>query len=126
MWARLQHNPTVTIRNIAITRKYLNLCRTVECCRIGVTVKLFVWDRLKLDAAFSDLPDDNRADPLDRAESNGGADLKLTFRRIIVYPGGREEIEGVTPKQLPPPSSHVLPNSSEPATNSNDINGLDE
>jgi predicted DNA-binding transcriptional regulator AlpA len=25
-----------------------------------------VWDRLKLDAAFSDLPDDNRANPLDR------------------------------------------------------------
>ena len=25
-----------------------------------------VWDRLKLDAAFSDLPDDDRANPLDR------------------------------------------------------------
>jgi hypothetical protein len=33
----------------------------------------------------------------------------LTFRRIIVYPGGREEIEGVTPKQLPAPASHELP-----------------
>ena len=31
--------------------------------RIGSRV---VWDRLKLDAAFSDLPDDNRANPLDR------------------------------------------------------------
>jgi predicted DNA-binding transcriptional regulator AlpA len=25
-----------------------------------------VWDRLKVDAAFSDLPDDSRANPLDR------------------------------------------------------------
>lgn len=25
-----------------------------------------IWDRLKLDAAFSDLPDDNKANPLDR------------------------------------------------------------
>ena len=31
--------------------------------RIGSRV---VWDRLKLEAAFSDLPDDNRANPLDR------------------------------------------------------------
>ena len=47
------------------------------------------------------------------ADSSGGADLKLTFRRIIVYPGGREEIEGVTPKQLPAPTSHTLPNSDQ-------------
>jgi predicted DNA-binding transcriptional regulator AlpA len=25
-----------------------------------------VWDRLKIEAAFSDLPDDSRANPLDR------------------------------------------------------------
>lgn len=25
-----------------------------------------VWDRLRLDAAFSDLPEDTRANPLDR------------------------------------------------------------
>jgi len=31
--------------------------------RIGSRV---VWDRLKLEAAFSDLPDDNIANPLDR------------------------------------------------------------
>jgi hypothetical protein len=35
--------------------------------------------------------------------SDGGA-VKVEFRRVIVYPGGREEIEGVTPKQLPAPS----------------------
>jgi hypothetical protein len=38
MWARPQHNPTVTIKNMAITPKYLNLCRTDKCCRIWVTV----------------------------------------------------------------------------------------
>jgi predicted DNA-binding transcriptional regulator AlpA len=31
--------------------------------RIGSRV---VWDRLKIDAAFSDLPDDNKVNPLDR------------------------------------------------------------
>jgi hypothetical protein len=25
-----------------------------------------IWDRLKIEAAFSDLPEDNRANPLDR------------------------------------------------------------
>ena len=25
-----------------------------------------VWDRLRLDAAFTDLPEDNRVNPLDR------------------------------------------------------------
>jgi Family of unknown function (DUF5681) len=36
------------------------------------------------------------------AESSGGPPV-ITFRRVIVYPGGREEIEGVTPKALPAP-----------------------
>jgi hypothetical protein len=38
-------------------------------------------------------------------ESSGGLGLQLTFRRVLVYPGGREEIEGVTPKALPAPDS---------------------
>src|SRR6516164_11493965 len=36
------------------------------------------------------------------SDSNGGK-VQITFRRIIVHPGGREEIEGVTPKALPKP-----------------------
>jgi hypothetical protein len=28
-----------------------------------------VWDRLRIEAAFSDLPDDNRQNPLDRLHS---------------------------------------------------------
>ena len=47
-------------------------------------------------------------------DSGGGADLKMTFTRRIVYPNGHEHIEGVTPKQLPAPASHTLP-SDEPA-----------
>jgi len=35
-------------------------------------------------------------------ESSRGADL-VTFQRIIVWPDGHKEIEGVTPKQLPKP-----------------------
>jgi hypothetical protein len=37
-------------------------------------------------------------------ESSRG-DAKVTFERIIVWPDGHREIEGVTPKQLPKPAS---------------------
>jgi putative tryptophan/tyrosine transport system substrate-binding protein len=36
-------------------------------------------------------------------ESSGGLGVKMTFERVIVWPDGRREIEGVTPKQLPAP-----------------------
>src|SRR5262249_16298197 len=34
------------------------------------------------------------------ADSHGGGRTEIVFRRIIVHPGGRQEIEGVTPKAL--------------------------
>jgi hypothetical protein len=46
------------------------------------------------------------------SESNGGAGLVMTFRREIVWPDGRTEIEGQTPKSLPAPAG-VGKNSSE-------------
>ena len=36
-------------------------------------------------------------------ESSGGPGVQLTFQRVIVWPDGHKEIEGVTPKQLPAP-----------------------
>jgi hypothetical protein len=36
-------------------------------------------------------------------ESNGGAGVQMTFQRVIVWPDGHREIEGVTPKALPAP-----------------------
>ena len=36
-------------------------------------------------------------------ESNGGLGVKMVFERHIVFPDGRREVEGVTPKQLPAP-----------------------
>ena len=36
-------------------------------------------------------------------ESNGGVGVQLEFRRVIVWPGGREEVDGVSPKALPAP-----------------------
>ena len=37
-------------------------------------------------------------------ESNGGLGVKMTFRRVIVWPDGRKEVEGMTsPKALPVP-----------------------
>jgi hypothetical protein len=38
-------------------------------------------------------------------ESNGGASVKMTFERMIVWPDGRREIEGVTPRGLPVPAT---------------------
>jgi hypothetical protein len=37
-------------------------------------------------------------------ETNGGKPAGISFERIIVWPDGHREIEGVTPKQLPAPS----------------------
>jgi hypothetical protein len=39
--------------------------------------------------------------------------VKKTFRRVIVWPDRHKEIEGVTSKALPSPSSHILPNAEE-------------
>ena len=59
------------------------------------------------------------------AESDGGSHTEITFRRIIVYPGGREEIENVTPKQLPVPASHTLPSEDEIEVGPSEIKDLD-
>jgi hypothetical protein len=41
---------------------------------------------------------------LQAPESSGGPSL-VTFQRVIVMPDGQKWVEGVTPKQLPAPSS---------------------
>jgi hypothetical protein len=48
------------------------------------------------------------------SETDGGVGVKLEFRRIVCWPDGREEIENVTPKQLPAPASSALPSSTDP------------
>jgi hypothetical protein len=40
----------------------------------------------------------------------------MVFERHIVYPSGHREIEGKTPKQLPAPSSHDLPDPASDAS----------
>ena len=47
------------------------------------------------------------------SESDGGAGVKMTFERIIVYPNGHAQIEGVTPKQLPAPSPVSVENNDQ-------------
>jgi hypothetical protein len=69
---------------------------------------------------FAPMPSTLAAD-----ESSGGLSAKLTFERVIVWPDGYREIEGVTPKQIAPPASHMLPNSDQPASDASDINDLD-
>ena len=62
---------------------------------------------------------------LDTSESDGGSNA-VTFTRIIVMPDGQKWIEGVTPKQLPAPASHTLPNSEWPTSDTSDNNDLDD
>jgi hypothetical protein len=56
---------------------------------------------------------------LSTPDSDGGA-VKVEFRRVIVWPGGREEIENVSPKQLPAPASHALPRPTDPTDDANE------
>jgi hypothetical protein len=54
-------------------------------------------------------------------ESNGGLGVQMTFQRVIVWPDGRKEIEGVTPKSLPAPdASHALPRPTDPTDDTNE------
>src|SRR5262249_18844892 len=54
-------------------------------------------------------------------ESSGGASVKMTFERVIVWPDGRREIDGVTPKSLPAPdASHALPRPTDPTDDTNE------
>ena len=58
------------------------------------------------------------------AESDGGSHTEITFRRIIVFPGGREETDE-TPKQIAPPASHTLPSEDEIEVVPSEIKDLD-
>ena len=62
---------------------------------------------------------------LQASDSDGGSNV-ITFRRIIVWPDGHKEIEGVTPKQLPAPASHTLPNSEWPTNDTSDNKDLED
>jgi hypothetical protein len=55
------------------------------------------------------------------SESDGGLGTKITFQRVIVWPDGRREIEGVTPKSLPAPdASHALLRPTDPTDDTNE------
>jgi hypothetical protein len=62
------------------------------------------------------LPHTIGADP----ESGGGAGIEFT--RIIVMPDGHRHIEGKTPLQIAPPSSHMLPSSKPSDDDTSNIN----
>jgi hypothetical protein len=54
-------------------------------------------------SAFSGLLGKVLPSTLAMPESTGGKQDRITFERVIVWPDGHREIEGVTPKQLPKP-----------------------
>jgi hypothetical protein len=54
-------------------------------------------------------------------DPDGGMGMKVTFERVIVWPDGRREIEGVMPKRLPAPdASHALPRPTDPTDDTNE------
>ena len=59
-------------------------------------------------SAFSSLLGKVLPSTLAMPDSTGGEKTKVTFTRIIVWPDGRREIEGVTPKQLPAPQQESI------------------
>jgi hypothetical protein len=57
---------------------------------------------------------------LNASESDGGLGVKMVFERHIVWPDGRREIEGLTPKSLPAPdASNALPKPTDPTDDTN-------
>jgi hypothetical protein len=42
------------------------------------------------------------------SDSTAGERTKVTFERVIVWPDGHREVEGVTPKQLPRPQQESM------------------
>jgi Family of unknown function (DUF5681) len=58
------------------------------------------------------------------ADSNGGPAV-IRFERVIVMPDGQRWVEGVTPKQIAPPSSHELPSDEPIAFDHKEIKDLE-
>src|SRR5262249_48801818 len=56
-------------------------------------------------SAFSSLLGKVLPATLAASESSGGAGVELRFVREIVWPDGRREVEGATPKALPAPAT---------------------
>jgi hypothetical protein len=82
--------------------------------RRGRTAEPWIWYK-----SLSLLPT-----TLQASESDGG-NGRIEFRRIIVWPGGREEVEGITPKQIAPPASHTLPSDEPIALDHKEIKDLE-
>src|SRR6516225_576299 len=58
---------------------------------------------------------------LSTPESGGGSGVEIRFTRHIVWPDGRREVEGTTPKSLPAPdASHALPRPADPTDDTNE------
>jgi hypothetical protein len=60
------------------------------------------------------------------ASNSDGGSTAIQFIRTIVMPDGQRWVEGVTPKQIAPPSSHALPNDVVPIEDLKEIKDLDD
>src|SRR5215472_3405631 len=57
---------------------------------------------------------------LSTPDSGGGVGVEVRFVREIVYPSGRREVEGTTPKSPAPDASHALPRPTDPTDDTNE------
>ena len=55
------------------------------------------------------------------SDPDGGRPRGISFERVIVWPDGHREIEGVTPKQLPASASHMLPSDDRSTQHARDM-----
>jgi Family of unknown function (DUF5681) len=74
---------------------------------------------LKNSSAYSGLLAKVYPTTLAADESSGGLGVKMVFERHIVWPDGRREVEGTTPKALPPPDP-ALPKPTDPTDDTNE------
>jgi hypothetical protein len=77
-------------------------------------------------SAFSSLLARVLPHTLTAASGSDGGPSTVMFTRVIVMPDGSRHIEGVTPKQLPAPASHTLPNLEPFAIERKEINDLED
>jgi hypothetical protein len=76
-------------------------------------------------SAFASLLKSVLPTTLEASDSDGGGPTTIQFCRVIVMPDGSRHIEGKTPRQLPPPASHTLPNDEPIALDHKENNDLE-
>ena len=111
-WAWTRDGERVASINVETQRHSVTLkYRSRSMARIGaIRAAGPILDTVAIEnsSAFAGLLGKVLPSTLAMPETSGGAPT-VSFERIIVWPDGHREVEGVTPKQLPSPGIAQLP-----------------